>query len=91
VRVMIGLAVVAVFGALFVFDTTALLRLAGSCIVGECGVGPLWISIGAGCLALIWMFSLRRPRTKAKAARVRKKPAARRRGEESGRQRSRKH
>jgi hypothetical protein len=71
-RILLALIVVVVFAALMVFDTTALVRLAGICVTGGCGVPVLWIAIGAAVLALAAWFSLRRPAAKVKKPRVRK-------------------
>jgi hypothetical protein len=85
-RILLALAVVVVFAALMVFDTTALVRLTVMCVTGGCGVPVLWIAIGAGVLALAALVSFRRPAANVKKARVRKaggprpvrkKPAAR--------------
>jgi len=65
-RVLLALAVVVAFGAMFVFDTAALIRLTVICATGGCGVGLIWIAIGVGGLALIGILLSRRPRTKAK-------------------------
>jgi hypothetical protein len=62
VRVLVGLAVVLVFGAMFIFDTTALLRLTWSCATGGCGVNPVWIVITAGGLACAAWLASRRDR-----------------------------
>jgi hypothetical protein len=59
-RILLALAVVVVFAALMVFDTTALLRLFGACVTGGCGVPVLWIAIGGSVLALAALLSLRR-------------------------------
>ena len=71
-RVLIGLAAVIVFGAMFVLDTAALVRVTVSCAVGGCGVGLIWIAIGFGGLVLIGMLLSKRPRTKASVTRVTK-------------------
>ena len=85
-RVLMALAVVVVFAALMVFDTTALVRLTVMCVTGGCGVPVLWIAIGVGVLALAALLSFRRPTANVKKPRVkkaggprpvRKKPAAR--------------
>ena len=86
-RILLVLAVVVVFAALMVFDTTALVRLTVVCVTGGCGVSVLWIAIGVGVLALAALFSFRQPTANVKKVRarkaggprpVRKKPAARR-------------
>ena len=71
-RILLALAVVVVFAALMVFDTTALVRLTVMCVTGGCGVPVLWIAIGAGVLALAAWFSWRRPAANVKKPRVRK-------------------
>ena len=73
-RILLVIAVVAVFGALLVIDTAALLRLGLYCVSGGCGVPPGWIAIGAGALLLgSWLMLRQRP-VAVKIARV--KPAA---------------
>jgi hypothetical protein len=71
-RILVALAVVVVFAALMIFDTTALVRLAFVCVSGGCGVKLQWILVGAGLLGLAALLSLRRPSTNAKPARARK-------------------
>jgi hypothetical protein len=71
-RILLALAVVLVFAALMIFDTTALVRLTMVCVSGGCGVPVLWIAIGAGVLALAAVLSFRRPAVKVKKAPVRK-------------------
>jgi hypothetical protein len=60
-RILLALAVVAVFAALFVLDTTALVRLTVTCVVGGCGVPMVWFVIGGSVLALAAVLSYRRP------------------------------
>jgi multidrug transporter EmrE-like cation transporter len=76
-RVLMGLAVVVVFGAMYVLDTAALVRLTVSCAVGGCGGGLTWTVIGIAGLALIGILLLRQPRAKPKVTRVAKKKAPR--------------
>jgi len=76
-RILITLAAVIVFVALFVIDTTALLRLTAYCVSGGCGVPPIWIAIGAAGLVLCSTLVLRRRRGDVKVARVKKAPAPR--------------
>ena len=71
-RILLALAVVAVFVAMMVLDTTALLRLTFICVTGGCGVPFLWIATGGAVVALAALFSLRRPVASAKKASVRK-------------------
>ena len=71
-RILLALAVVAVFAALLIFDTTALVRLTVVCVTGGCGVPATWIAIGGGVLALAALLSLRRPVASVKKARVTK-------------------
>jgi hypothetical protein len=71
-RILLALAVVVVFAALLIFDTTALVRLTLGCVTGGCGVPAKWIAIGGGMLALAALLSLRRPGAKVKKARVTK-------------------
>jgi hypothetical protein len=59
-RILLALAVVVVFAALMVLDTTALLRLVGICIIGGCGVSVWWIAFAGGLLALAALLSFRR-------------------------------
>jgi hypothetical protein len=72
--------VVVVFGAMWLFDTAALLRLAGLCLTGGCGVRTPWVVGGlvAGVLLLVALAWWQRPRRKGKASRTSKKPASRR-------------
>jgi hypothetical protein len=83
-RILVALVVVVVFGAMFVFDTTALMRLTAFCVTGGCGVRPLWLAIGAGGIALAAFLALRRPRDKVKTARVAKTGASRPSRREAG-------
>ena len=82
-RVLLILAVALVFGAMLLFDTTALVRLAGMCVTGGCGVSPMWLGIGAGVLVLVgvvatrWPFRRSKPNRKGPAKAARKKPSAR--------------
>ena len=69
-RILLALAVVVVFAALMIFDTTALVRLTVVCVTGGCGVPVLWIAIGAGVLALAALFSFRRPTAKVRGPNV---------------------
>jgi hypothetical protein len=71
-RILLALAVVVVFAALMVFDTTALVRLTILCVSGGCGVPVLWIAIVGAVLALAALLSLRRPGAGSKKPRVRK-------------------
>jgi hypothetical protein len=59
-RILLALAVIVVFAAMMVFDTTALLRLVGICVTGGCGVSVGWIAIGGGVLALAALLAFRR-------------------------------
>ena len=65
-RVLFVLAVTAVFGTMWVLDTTALVRLTVYCATGGCGVPPLWIVILAGVTMLAVLLPLRRSRAIAK-------------------------
>lgn len=61
-RVLLALITVTVFGAVWLFDTAALIQLAVYCVSGGCGVPPVWFGIAAGALALVWFVSRwRRP------------------------------
>jgi hypothetical protein len=71
-RILLALAVIVVFAALLVLDTTALIRLTVVCVTGGCGVPIVWIAIGAGVLALAALLSFRRPGENVKKARVMK-------------------
>jgi hypothetical protein len=73
-RILLALAVVVVFAALMIFDTTALMRLTFVCFTGGCGVPVLWIAIAGGVLALAALYSFRQPRAKAKGANAKKAP-----------------
>lgn len=68
-RVLVALAVVVVFGALWFLDTAGLVRLTIYCATGGCGVPPLWIALGAGGLVLAAVASSREARAGAKPAR----------------------
>lgn len=59
-RVLLALITVTVFGAVWLFDTAALIQLAVYCVSGGCGVPPVWFAIAAGALALLWFVSRRR-------------------------------
>lgn len=53
-NLVFAVVTVVVFGCLLLFDTTALLRLAGMCLGGECGVPSSWIAAAAaGLVALL--------------------------------------
>jgi hypothetical protein len=71
-RILLALAVVIVFAALMIFDTTALLRLFGACVTGGCGVSVRWIAIVGGVLVLAALLSWRRTNAKVKKPRVKK-------------------
>ena len=73
-RVLFALITVAVFGAVWLFDTAALIQLSVYCVSGGCGVPPVWFAIAAGALALVWFVSRwRRPA----AGGTRRRPAKR--------------
>ncbi len=65
-RFLFVLAVIAVFGTMWVIDTTALVRLTIYCATGGCGVPPLWIAIMGGVTILAVLLPLRRSRATAK-------------------------
>lgn len=71
-RILLILAVVVVFAALMIFDTTALLRLIGICVTGGCGLSVGWIAIGGGALVLAAWLSARRTGAIVKKPAVRK-------------------
>ena len=71
-RILVALAVVVVFAAMFVFDTAALVRLTAICVTGGCGVPPMLFAVGGGGIALAALLSLRRPVANVKTARVTK-------------------
>jgi hypothetical protein len=77
-RILVALAVVIVFVAMWMFDTAALLRLTAICFTGGCGVPPVWIALGAGSLAVVIFVSCRtdhyRPKRKASKASSRRRP-----------------
>ena len=84
-RILIVLAVVVVFGAMFVFDTAALVRLTVFCVTGGCGVHPMWLAIAGGAIALALLLTLRRPHAVVKIARVTKvRPSRPSRGKKGG-------
>ena len=70
-RVLVALAAAAVFGTLWVLDTTALVRLALYCLTGGCGVPPVWIALAGGVLVLALVLALRRARASPKSAKPR--------------------
>ncbi len=75
-RVLLALIVVTVFGAVWLFDTAALIQLAGYCVSGGCGVPPVWFGIAAGAGLLIWFVSRwRRPAAGAARRRPGKRSA----------------
>ena len=76
-RILVALAAAAVFGTLWVLDTTALVRLALYCLTGGCGVPPVWIALAGGMLALALVLALRRPRASPKATKGAKPRASR--------------
>jgi O-antigen ligase len=51
-RAIVLTLAVLVFGALLLFDTTALIQLVWLCLTGHCGVPATWIAIGLGTLVL---------------------------------------
>jgi hypothetical protein len=71
-RILLALAVIVVFAALMVLDTTALIRLTVVCVTGGCGVPVVWIAIGGSVLALAAFLSFRKPGKNVKKARVTK-------------------
>lgn len=42
-----------VFGALLLFDTTALIQLSWLCLTGQCGIPASWIAVALGTLVLV--------------------------------------
>ncbi len=72
------LAVLAVFGAMLLFDTAALIRLTAYCAGGNCGASTLSVAIGAGVIVLAvaaiawWQTRLPSRPTKSKAHAARK-------------------
>lgn len=46
---------IAVFGALWMFDTTALMRLTWYLITGGRDISPLWLLVAAGVLIAGWL------------------------------------
>lgn len=44
-----------VFGALLLFDTTALIQLSWLCLQGQCGVSAGWVALGLGALIVACM------------------------------------
>ena len=69
-RILLGVVVVGVFGALLVIDTAALLRLAAYCLSGGCGVPPTWIAILSGGLLIGAGLLLRRRPASVKIRKV---------------------
>jgi hypothetical protein len=86
-RILLALAVVVVFAALMVFDTTALVRLTVVCVTGGCGVPTAWFAVAGGMLVLTVLLSFRRPGATVKKAPVRKAPASKAPGRKAGRPR----
>jgi hypothetical protein len=77
-RILLALAVIVVFAALLIFDTTALVRLTAVCATGGCGVPVVWIEIGGGVLVVAALLSFRHPSEELKKARVTKSGRSRR-------------
>jgi len=75
-RILLALVVVAVFAALMIFDTAALIRLTVACVTGGCGFSPLWIVALAGGVVIAAWLSSRRPPAKAKRAAKKAAPKA---------------
>ena len=65
-RLLIVLVVVAVFAALMILDTAALMRLGWSCVTGGCGVSPIWIVAAVGGMTLVAWLASRWPALAAK-------------------------
>jgi len=86
-RILLALAVVVVFAALMVIDTTALVRLTIVCVTGGCGVPTAWFAIAGGVLVLAVLLSLRRRGAIAKKAPVRKAPVKKAPVKQAGRPR----
>jgi hypothetical protein len=76
-RVPLVLAAIVVFGAIWIVDTEALLRLTVYCVGGGCGVRPMWIAIAAAGIAVAAIVLLRQPRAEVRVARVAKKGPSR--------------
>jgi hypothetical protein len=64
-RILALVGAVAVFGAMLLFDVSALARVAILCVTGGCGVRPTWIAFAAGGVALAVLLSFRRSRPHA--------------------------
>lgn len=51
-RAIVLILAALVFGALLLFDTTALIQLSWLCLTGQCGIPATWIAVGLGTLVL---------------------------------------
>lgn len=80
-RVIVLVLAALVFGALLLFDTTALIQLSWLCLSGQCGLPSHWIAIGLAALVLVCMLPglLARLRRRRKPARVKPRTARRKR------------
>ncbi len=77
-RVLVLLLAAAGFGAFWLFNTEALILLGADCVMGACGVPPVFLAIAAATLALAAAWSWRRPppaKPRGKRAARPKKPA----------------
>lgn len=79
-RVIVLILTALVFGALLLFDTTALIQLSWLCLTGYCGVSAGWVAGGLGALILACLVPgvIARLRRRRKPARGKPRPAARR-------------
>jgi len=64
-----------VFGALLLFDTTALIQLAWLCLTGYCGVSTGWIAVGLGALVVTGVLLAVLPYRRRRGTPARAKPA----------------
>jgi len=80
-RIIVLVLAALIFGALLLFDTTALLQLAWLCLTGQCGVPSVWIALGFGALMLVIASPgiVARFRRRRKPPRGKSRPARRKR------------
>lgn len=52
-RAIVLILAALIFGALLLFDTTALIQLSWLCLTGRCGIPVGWIGWGLGALILV--------------------------------------
>ena len=74
-RVVVVLLAAAGFGAFWLFNTEALILLTADCVMGGCGVPPIWFAIAVAAMALAAFWSWRRRPAPAKSRAKRAKAA----------------